>query len=350
VVRTPTATALTSGTAGLVAFPTETVYGLGANALDPVALRQVFAFKGRPMSDPLIVHVTDAAWAASLLDLDSQLKRDVFHALAREFWPGPLTMVARARVKAFSSMDNIQVLSASSGMIGVRVPEHPVARALIAHAKVPVAAPSANRFGHVSPTCAAHVLEDLGASPILIVDGGNCRVGIESSVVEIANAESGGAVVLHRRGGVSQDKLAAVLARFNLRVEAASKKAKAHEAAVAPGQLLTHYAPDVETYLSAPESASAPLPVPLAGCVIVDFGGQFASVRSDAMAYRDLSVSGDAREACAALFDALRWTETVPGATAVVLPDVRAAQRNVEDAPALADRLFRAASGRLVRV
>jgi len=322
------------------------VYGLGANALNPTALRSVFTAKGRPMTDPLIVHVTSPAWAKSLFDLDSALKESVFQTLADAFWPGPLTMVARARLSAFTDVDNVQVLSANSGLVGVRIPEHPIARALIDRANVPIAAPSANRFGHVSPTTAQHVLQDLGDFPIIVLDGGSCRVGIESTVLELERLGEG-VIVLHRRGGISEHKLVSALKPFNLVLETPKRKAKPNEAAVSPGQLLTHYAPDLDTFLAS-SSAETSLAYPLSETVFIDFGGQFAHI--SCLAKRDLSSSGDATEACAQVFDLLRWTESVQGAKCVILPDCRASKINVHDAPALADRLFRAASGRFVKV
>jgi L-threonylcarbamoyladenylate synthase len=345
---------------GLVAFPTETVYGLGASAFDVRALRSVFATKGRPMTDPLIVHVSEPAQAEHLLRL-SPRSLEAFAALAAAFWPGPLTLVAAANPAAFADPEAVLVLSAGSGMIGVRIPAHPAARALLAAADVPVAAPSANRFGHVSPTTAAHVLADLGAFPILVVDGGPCRVGIESTVLGLERCDQG-AVLLHRRGGVSEQAVRHCLQHAglgHLQLLAGEKRltAKApHEPAVAPGQLLTHYAPDVDTYLAASSSAdlaaASPLPAPLSEVVLVDFGGQFAHLRG-ALARRDLSEAGDAQEACANVFDVLRWTETVPGVRCVVLPNCQASaavRSNARDAPALADRLFRAASGRYVQL
>jgi tRNA threonylcarbamoyl adenosine modification protein (Sua5/YciO/YrdC/YwlC family) len=147
-----------------VGFPTETVYGLGANALSEAAVLNIFAFKGRPLTDPLIVHVPDAAAAGALVLLPPPARR-VFDALAAAFWPGPLTLVARA-------VPEIPLkVTAGTGFVGVRVPHHPLAQALLRAAGVPVAAPSANRFGHVSPTRASHVIADLGAHAIGVLMG-----------------------------------------------------------------------------------------------------------------------------------------------------------------------------------
>lgn len=189
-----------------MAFPTETVYGLGANALNQKAVAGIFEAKARPLTDPVIVHVPSVDLALNLIELDGSGAK-VFHRLTETFWPGPLTLISKAK----ASVPTAHILSAGSGLIGVRCPQHPVALALLRASKLPIAAPSANRFGHVSPTCSAHVVADLGHCPIVIInerDGGAataaatagesappqptdastklcCRVGIESTVCKI---------------------------------------------------------------------------------------------------------------------------------------------------------------------
>lgn len=367
----------------LVAFPTETVYGLGANALDESAVRDIFRVKGRPLTDPLIVHVPTAADATKLLLLDDD-SAAVVEALGRAFWPGPLTLVAPAGPSL------PPVVCAGTGFVGVRCPAHDVARALLTAAAVPVAAPSANRFGHVSPTRAAHVLDDLGAHEIAVLDAPGCAVGIESTVakVDVAARE----VLILRRGGVSEralaDALAGSPAAFRVRVlerkaEGAgarpmSQPVSAPEgvAQLAPGQLLTHYAPDRPTLLAARRGRAAgpaaaadgggarradgavaeaavglgAVGAQLRACAVLDFGGALADTRAVARAYRDLSESGNVREAAHSLFDALRWAEGVDGASHVLLADLAELGVEHEDAGALFDRMFRAASGRHVRV
>jgi L-threonylcarbamoyladenylate synthase len=160
---------------GLVAFPTETVYGLGANALDPEAVARIFAAKNRPYASPLIVHVADAAMALAL----TEAWPDLAETLARKFWPGPLTMVLK---KAAIVPD---IVTANLDSVGVRMPNHAVALALIRHSGLPIAAPSANRFTEISPTTAQHVFDSLGDSVDLIMDGGPTLVGIESTVVSL---------------------------------------------------------------------------------------------------------------------------------------------------------------------
>jgi L-threonylcarbamoyladenylate synthase len=210
---------------GLVAFPTETVYGLGANALDAAAVARVFAAKARPTFDPLIVHLPDRTWLERVVRATSEAAR----ILSAQFWPGPLTLVLP---KAPVVPD---LVTAGLDTVGVRVPDHPAARALIEAAGTPIAAPSANLFGHVSPTTAAHVVEQLGHRIDAVLDGGPCRVGVESTIVSFAS----GAPCVLRPGGVTRENLAEALGQP---VGLARERAAADTPLVAPGLLERHYA------------------------------------------------------------------------------------------------------------
>ncbi|KAJ0396249.1 hypothetical protein P43SY_003272 [Pythium insidiosum] len=335
----------------LIAFPTETVYGLGANALNPDAVLSIFEAKGRPLTDPLIVHVPTMTEALELVDLTPK-GRLVFECLGQAFWPGPLTLIAKA-VPALPL-----TVSAHTGFVGIRCPAHPVAQALLREAHVPVAAPSANRFGHVSPTSAQHVMDDLGACGHLgvIDDAGlsTCEVGIESTVVKIVPEEN--KLVVFRRGGVSEAALKEVLQEHAERlggvyaIETIKREVKhdSNEAQQAPGQLLTHYAPDVDTYLfqeDAQHAFDVATDSTLANWVVIDFGGRLAALKDRVRAYNDLSPSGDVMEASQHVFDFLRWAENVAGVERVVITDV--SKIDHEHAPALHDRMFRAASGKI---
>ena len=210
---------------GLVAFPTETVYGLGAHALDRAAVRKVFAAKGRPANDPLIVHVDDIARMQALV-------RDVPAAarpLAARFWPGPLTLVLRRSERVPDEV------TAGLGTVAVRVPAHPVARALLIAAGVPVAAPSANLFSRPSPTRASHVMDDLAGRIDLVVDGGATQVGVESTVLDL----SGEVPTILRPGAVSIEMLCEILPR----VERRSVDAPSSGPMKSPGLLERHYSP-----------------------------------------------------------------------------------------------------------
>ena len=216
---------ITSG--GLVAFPTETVYGLGADALDSTAVARIFAAKQRPSFDPLIVHLADAAdLAAHVHPADAADPRVA--RLAARFWPGPLTIVLRKR-------DTIPgIVTAGLSTVGLRVPDHPVALALIRAAGVPIAAPSANRFGRVSPTRASHVVRGLGSRIALVLDGGPCRIGVESTVVLLAE----GRAVLLRPGGLAAEAIEDEIGPLEVPVPGAPGSA-----ALAPGLSGAHYAP-----------------------------------------------------------------------------------------------------------
>ncbi len=219
---------------GLVAFPTETVYGLGADAANPEAVDRIFAAKGRPRSHPVIVHLAELAaakeWAAEVPDFAA--------ALADAFWPGPLTLVL--------PRSDIVPDAVTGGLatVGLRVPAQPIALELLSAFGGGVAAPSANRFGRVSPTRAEHVRADLGSAVDVILDGGPCPVGVESTIVDCSGIEP----QVLRPGGVPVESLAAVLG-YNPDV-------RKDGAVRAPGTLVSHYAPSARVEVLAPEAVA----------------------------------------------------------------------------------------------
>jgi L-threonylcarbamoyladenylate synthase len=218
---------------GLVAFPTETVYGLGGHAFDPAAVRRIFEVKGRPFADPLIVHL------ASIHDL-SQVAAEippVVEALGRRFWPGPLTLILPRKPSIPPEV------SAGLDTVAVRVPSHPVARALLQASGFPVAAPSANRFGHTSPTLAAHVLDDLGGLVDLILDAGPTDWGVESTIIDPLSSPP----VLLRPGGISTVELETILGP--VRVASPEERRRS-----SPGRQKRHYAPDARLFLCTGDS------------------------------------------------------------------------------------------------
>ena len=213
----------------LVAFPTETVYGLGADALDAVAVERIFEVKGRPNTSPVIVHVSDHEMVATV----AASWPEKAQILAEHFWPGPLTLVVP---KAPAVPD---IVTAGLPTVGVRMPAHPIALALIAAAQVPVAAPSANRFGQVSPTTAEHVRQGLGDRVDFILDGGPCAVGIESTVLSLVEDVP----VLLRPGGISRQQIEAVIG------EIASAQPAIAGAHPSPGMHPRHYSPLTPLFL-----------------------------------------------------------------------------------------------------
>lgn len=210
----------------LVAIPTETVYGLAANALDARACRRIFVAKHRPADDPLIVHVTTLRAAEQLAVFSS-----VARALARAFWPGPLTLVLPKR-------DCVPtIVTSGQTTVAIRAPAHPLARRLLDLAGVPLAAPSANPFGYVSPTTAQHVIDGLGGRIPHVLDGGACAVGVESTIIDVSNPAR---VVVLRPGAISERELRLALAQKGLKPRI-SKKAR--KQTLAPGMLDQHYSP-----------------------------------------------------------------------------------------------------------
>ena len=296
-----------------VAFPTETVYGLGADATNATAVAQIFAIKDRPSFDPLIVHL------AGTDELD-EVARDIpdrARALADAHWPGPLTLVLP---KASTIPD---IVTAGLPSVGVRVPDHPVARALIRRAGCPLAAPSANPFGYVSPTSATHVREQLGHRVETILDGGPCRVGVESTIISFVDAQP----ALLRAGGIDLETLEKFLGKVQIRTSATVPSA--------PGQLPQHYAPRTRVELVKAPSDVAAADRPTAALLtmqpVEDIDG-FATARS-------LSPDGDLRVAAAALFAALRELDGAPVATIYAIPPAE-----VGIGRAITDRLRRASA------
>ena len=218
---------------GLVAFPTETVYGLGADASNGEAVARLYAAKGRPSFNPLIAHVPDLAAARALAEFPDAAAR-----LAAAFWPGPLTLVLRKTAGCTVA----DLATAGLDTVAVRVPDHPVARMLLARFGRAVVAPSANRSGHVSPTTAAHVLADLDGRVDLIVDGGATPVGVESTIVACLDAP-----MLLRPGGLSRQAIEDALGR----PLAGAPANAAADAPLAPGMLASHYAPRTPVRLDA---------------------------------------------------------------------------------------------------
>ncbi|TVQ54626.1 MAG: threonylcarbamoyl-AMP synthase [Rhodobacteraceae bacterium] len=296
----------------LVAFPTETVYGLGARADDPVAVAALYAAKGRPRFNPLIAHVADLAAARAAAVLPPEAER-----LAAAFWPGPLTLVAPARPGG----PVCDLARAGLPTVGVRAPAHRLAQALLAAVDVPVVAPSANRSGAVSPTTAAHVLDAFGPEIAGVLDGGACPVGIESTIVGFG---PDGPTLL-RPGGLPRETLEAALGGRLRAATAAGRVA-------APGMLASHYAPGARLRLDA--AGQRP------GEAWLGFGADPVAVAAPAL---NLSPAGDLAEAAAALYAHLRALDAALGGEGViaVAPIPR---RGLGEA--IADRLRRAAAPR----
>ncbi|HEX3857963.1 MAG TPA: L-threonylcarbamoyladenylate synthase, partial [Pseudolabrys sp.] len=276
---------------GLVAFPTETVYGLGADARNGEAVARLYAAKGRPAFNPLIAHVATLAAARRLAQFDRAAE-----ALAAAFWPGPLTLVLPKQTDC--SVADLALAGLDS--VAVRVPAHPVAQALLAAFDAPVVAPSANRSGHVSPTSAAHVLADLRGRIDLVIDAGPCAVGVESTIVACLGTPS-----LLRPGGLARDAIERVLG------QPLADAPAGESTPIAPGMLASHYAPKSKLRLNA--DAAHP------GEVLLAFGT--LPKAAHATATLNLSPRGDLVEAAANLFAHLRALDAA-GAKAIAVMTV----------------------------
>lgn len=268
----------------LVAIPTETVYGLAGNALDAEAVAAIFETKGRPQFDPLIVHVPDLARAGAYVAAIPEKAA----LLARAFWPGPLTLLLKKK----SIVPDL--VTAGLDTVGIRCPDHDLTRALLQTLPFPLAAPSANPFGYVSPTTPGHVQDQLGGRIPYILDGGACRVGIESTIVGV----EGGQAVVYRMGGLSIEAIEAAIGPVEVQIHSTSNPK-------APGQLKSHYAPRKRVLLGDIES------------LLKTHGGAHTGVLSFQKNYGAahqfiLSPPGNLTEAAQRLFMALRELDKLP--------------------------------------
>ena len=322
IVRTADPAALAEAAAilrrgGLVAFPTETVYGLGADATNDRAVAAIFAAKGRPRFNPLIVHLPDpeAAETHALFDARSR-------SVAARFWPGPLTLVLPRRADCRVSL----LCSAGLDTLALRVPGHPLASALLRDVGRPVAAPSANRSGEVSPTAAAHVRDSLGGRVEMILDGGPCPLGLESTVLDLSQDTP----LLLRPGAVTREELDAVVGPLGTPEDTDDDTGDEETARRAPGQLGSHYAPALPLRLNA--TAVQP------GEALLAFGPDAPSGAAEVM---NLSPSGDLEKAAANFFAFLRALDRphFAGIAAMPIPEVGLGV-------AINDRLRRAAAPR----
>ncbi len=273
----------------LVAFPTETVYGLGGDATNDRAVAAIFAAKGRPQFNPLIVHLLKAEHAAALARVDERAA-----LLMQRFWPGPLSLVLRRTPHCSVSL----LASAGLDTLALRVPAHPVAQEILRVVGRPIAAPSANRSGRVSPTTAAHVMSELDGRIAAVVDGGKCRVGIESTVLDLTGLHP----VLLRPGGVTLETLQAVLGP----IEAATANPLDLRS---PGMLASHYAPGLPLRLDATDVRR--------GEALLAFGNEAPMGAAET---QWLSKSGDVDEAAANLFAMLRALDRPEFSGIAVMP------------------------------
>ena len=298
----------------VVAIPTETVYGLAANALNESAVARIFEIKNRPAFDPLIVHLHNVQQVSSYAADFPPIARD----LAEAFWPGPLTLVLPRR-------NNIpDIVTSGLPTVGLRIPDHALTRVLLAQIDFPLAAPSANPFGYVSPTTARHVYEQLGAEVDYILDGGPCRIGLESTIIGFVDRKP----VIHRLGGISLEDIEQVAGTVQIDANASANP-------ITAGQLKHHYAPSKQVELgNIRELALRYMGSKLA---IISFSENFSDLHPTHQVI--LSPTGDLQEAACRLFAALREMDSID--TDVVIVE-RVPEQGL--GRAINDRLQRAAS------
>ena len=319
----------------LVALPTETVYGLGANGLDPKAVGDIFTAKGRPQDNPLILHIPQASWLERYCrDIPEQA-----YALAEAFWPGPLTMVLPRR-------ENVpDVVTAGLDTVGMRCPGHELCRAILTLADVPVAAPSGNTSGRPSPTTAQHMLEDMNGKIHAIVDGGPCGVGVESTIIDLTCTPPR----LLRPGGVTLEQLREVLGEVEVDA-AVTRRMKAGEKPKAPGMAYRHYAPKAPVTVVAgdPEKSAAYIATHAgAGDGIICFDEYMSLFPKQAVTKHvmDLGSALDKEEQARHIFDALRtFDHTDVSAIWAQCPDTQGIGL------AVANRLGKAAGFHIIEV
>ena len=301
---------------GIVAFPTETVYGLGANALDAEAVGKIFAAKGRPATNPIIVHIADMRQFALVA-----IVSDAASALAAHFWPGPLTLVLP------KTGEVPDIVTASGPTVGVRMPRHPVALQLIREAGLPIAAPSANRSERISPTRAQHVANSLGGAVDLILDGGSCVVGIESTVLDLASDPPR----ILRPGIIGAAEIEEVLGSPLAHAGASQGISRS------PGNRPRHYAPRHHVHILNAGVIKTDAAILAQDCVYLVYSDQAASITAGAVRI----VLPDAPSGYATgLYHALHTLDNVPTATAIIVEEPPAGP----EWAAIRDRLRRAAA------
>lgn len=309
---------------GLVALPTETVYGLGANALDGQAVARIFEAKNRPSFNPLIVHVADVESAEQIVQINARAR-----AIADEFWPGPLTLILPKQINSTVS----DLVSAGLPTIAIRIPAHKIARALIKQAGVPIAAPSANASGEPSATTPRHVLDSLGDNAPFILAAGACDVGLESTVLDL----SGDTPVILRPGAITAEDLEPYLGKVDYDL---GHKDAEKDSVKSPGQILKHYAPSIPLRLNAVdlEKGEALLAFGSIKFMGIRGGGSAQDLGEDA--YRNLSEESDLIEAASNLFTMIRDLD-IPENKGIAVMSIPNQGLGI----AINDRLNRAAQG-----
>ena len=350
---------------GIVGMPTETVYGLAANAFDVDACFKIFEYKGRPLTDPLIVHVSSLEMAKSIIIINKEIEQ-LFNLLTKKFWPGPLTIVLPANLDLISTK-----ILAGKDTVGIRFPEHPIANKLIKYSGIPIAAPSANKFCHISPVNPYHVFEDFKEFPVKILNGGVSNFCMESTVMKICSEEK--KILIFRLGAVSPDQIKKVLDQENnfkdYTIECLAKKIKVSTEELkkienekkgdnsvtinqdAPGQFLKHYSPKLETYLySGDDIKDYIVEIEINDKIVfIDYKeimrkkylGKKGIKENN---FLELSKEGDVKIAMKNFYNYLHEAENIPDMKYIIIIDLEKYMNDNSHKLTLLDRMWKAAS------
>ena len=356
---------------GIVGMPTETVYGLAANAFNVEACYKIFEYKGRPLTDPLIVHVSSIEMAKKIIIINQEIE-ELFNLLIKNFWPGPLTIVLKANLNLLSTK-----ILAGNDTVGIRFPVNKIANKLIEYSGVPIAAPSANKFSHISPVNPFHVFEDFKEFPVKILNGGTSKFCMESTVMKICYEEQ--KLLIFRLGAVSPDDLKKVLDtddKFkNYKIECLAKKIKISNEELkkikeekaqdnnltvnqdAPGQFLKHYSPKLETYLYSGDDIKEYLEEIKLNDKIVfidykeimksKFIGKKGIKENN---FLELSKEGDATKVMQNFYNYLHLDEKMEGMQYIIIIDLEKYMNDNSHKLTLLDRMWKAASFKKAKI
>ena len=356
---------------GIVGMPTETVYGLAANAFNVEACYKIFEYKGRPLTDPLIVHVSSIEMAKKIIVINQEIE-ELFNLLIKNFWPGPLTIVLKANLNLLSTK-----ILAGNNTVGIRFPVNKIANKLIEYSGVPIAAPSANKFSHISPVNPFHVFEDFKEFPVKILNGGTSKFCMESTVMKICYEEQ--KLLIFRLGAVSPDDLKKVLDtddKFkNYKIECLAKKIKISNEELkkikeekaqdnnltvnqdAPGQFLKHYSPKLETYLYSGDDIKEYLEEIKLNDKIVfidykeimksKFIGKKGIKENN---FLELSKEGDATKVMQNFYNYLHLAEKMEGMQYIIIIDLEKYMNDNSHKLTLLDRMWKAASFKKAKI
>ena len=328
----------------LVIFPTETVYGLGANCENENAVKNIYICKNRPLNNPVLIHVCNVEMGKKYVKgLDNVLTKH----LIKKYWPGPLTIIGEAT-------DLVpRCVTANTGMVGIRCPDHPLALELIEKSNCGIAAPSANISGHVSSTKVSHLFEDFNSCESNLFYIEDCefdnlrKYGVESTIIKIEK----NCVIIYRYGSISKENLFVALQDYPFETHVRYKDQMKQSEIISPGQILKHYSPNLETYLLNFNFEKRDIEVwipDLGECILIDFNQNLIGFKKDCLYYTDLSREGDTIRALEVLYDIFRYCESIDGGKYILIYDL--GHINKEHICCLYDKIYRASSGRKISI